>query len=262
MPRSRRIPVRCLAVVLAAAFLTACGPASAQKPDDLATLRKELDALRAAQAAMQKDLDEIKAALNPAPRGPIMDAPPGMTVPMGNGPTRGDVAAPIVMVEFSDYECQFCGRFARESFPAIEREFIATGKVRHVFRSFPLEAIHKRAFKAHEAAACAGNQGRYWPFHERLFANQRALEPADLLAHATAVGLDMGAFRTCLDSGTMAARVRQDIEAGTQLGVQGTPLFLIGRPDPGGALLVVKGISGAQPFSVFKEAFEAVAASK
>lgn len=253
---------RTAAAVLATALLTACGPASAQKPDDLAALRKEIESLRAAQAAMQKDVDEIKAALRPPSSDPIMSAPPGMTVPLGDGPTRGDATAPIVMVEFSDYECQFCGRFARESFPAIEREFIATGKVRHVFRSFPLEAIHKRAFKAHEAAACAGSQKRYWPFHDRLFANQRALEPADLLAHAAAVGLDTGAFKACLDSGTMAARVRQDIDAGTQLGVQGTPLFLIGRPGPGGTLTVVKGISGAQPFSVFKQAFEAVAAGK
>ncbi len=253
---------RTAAAVLATALLTACGPASAQKPDDLAALRKEIESLRAAQAAMQKDVDEIKAALRPPSSDPIMSAPPGMTVPLGDGPTRGDATAPIVMVEFSDYECQFCGRFARESFPAIEREFIATGKVRHVFRSFPLEAIHKRAFKAHEAAACAGSQNRYWPFHDRLFANQRALEPADLLAHAAAVGLDTGAFKACLDSGTMAARVRQDIDAGTQLGVQGTPLFLIGRPGPGGTLTVVKGISGAQPFSVFKQAFEAVAAGK
>lgn len=258
----RSVPSRSLAVLLAAVLLTACAPASAQKPDDLATLRKDLEALRAAQAAMQKDLEEIKAALRPAPRDPIMEAPPGMTVPLADAPSRGDAAAPVVMVEFSDYECQFCGRFARDSFPSIDREFIKTGKVRHVFRAFPLESIHKQAFKAHEAAACAGSQGKYWQMHDRLFANQRALGPDDLLSHAAAAGLDMTAFRGCLDAGTMAAKVRRDIDAGMQLGIQGTPLFLIGRLGPGGDLTVLKGISGAQPFSVFKQAFEAVAGGK
>jgi len=185
-----------------------------------------------------------------------------MTLPLADAPSRGAADAKIVMVEFSDYECPFCGRFVRDSYPSIDREFIKPGKVRHVFRAFPLEAIHKNAFKAHEAAACAGDQGKYWPMHDQLFANQRALTAADLTQHARTVGLDLTAFSKCLDSGKMTARVRKDLDAGTEVGVQGTPLFLIGTVAADGQLVVKKGISGAQPFSVFKQAFEDVAAGR
>jgi protein-disulfide isomerase len=211
---------------------------------------------------MQKDLDEIKAALKPTPPKAIIDAPPGMTVPIADAPTRGDAGARIVLVEFSDYECPFCGRFVRDSYPSIARDYIQTGKVRHVFRAFPLESIHKNALKAHEATACAGEQGKYWQLHDVLFANQRALTPSDLVQHAATAGLDLAAFRSCLDGGRMTARVRKDIDAGMQLGVQGTPLFLIGTVNPDGQVAVRKGISGAQPYSVFKQAFDDVAAGK
>jgi protein-disulfide isomerase len=109
---------------------------------------------------------------------------------------------------------------------------------------------------------CASEQGKYWEMHERLFANQKALGPGDLAAHAQAARLDMTTFNACLSSGKMAGRVRQDIEAGTRMGIQGTPLFLIGKPGPNGDLIVLKGISGAQPFSVFKQAIDDVIAGK
>jgi protein-disulfide isomerase len=248
-------------LVLAALVFTAL-PACAQSASEVATLRKELDALKASHAALQKDVDDIKEALKPSPPKAIMDAPPGMIVPLADAPSRGAAGAKIVMMEFSDYECPFCGKFVRESYPGIDREFIQTGIVRHVFRAFPLESIHKNAFKAHEAAACAGDQGKYWPMHDLLFANQRALTGADLTRHAQTVGLDLAAFGTCLSSGKMTAKVKKDLDAGSQVGVQGTPLFLLGTVGADGQLVVKKGISGAQPFSVFKQAFEDIAAGK
>jgi protein-disulfide isomerase len=250
------------AVLSCCLLLAAAGPACAQKPDDVAALKAEVAALKAAQDAMRKDLDEIKALLKPAAPKTIMEAPPGMTLPIAGAPSKGAAGAPVVLVEFSDYECPFCARFVRDSYPSIDKEFIQTGKVRHVFRAFPLESIHKNALKAHEAAACAGEQGKYWALHDRLFANPKALGPADLVQHAQAAGLDMTAFKGCLDGGRMTAKVRADIDAGMQIGVQGTPLFLIGTVGADGQLAVKKGISGAQPFAVFKQAFEDVAAGK
>jgi protein-disulfide isomerase len=255
----RRPLLPLVAIVLC---LAAAAPACAQKPDDLTTLKKDIEALKAGQAELRKELDEIKALLKPAAPQAIMEAPPGMTAPVADAPARGSASAPVMVVEFSDFECQFCGRFVRDTYPALDREFIATGKVRHVFRSFPLESIHKNAFKAHEAALCAGEQGKYWELHGRLFANQKALAPSDLVTHAQSTGLDMTAFNACLSSGKMASRVRADIEAGTRMGVQGTPLFLIGKPGPNGDLIVLKGISGAQPFSVFKQAIDDVLGGK
>ncbi len=259
----RRPFARLTVFLVAAGFLMlGIAPACAQKPDEVTALKKEVEALKAGQDQLRKDIDEIKALLKPAPDSAIMTAPPGMTAPIADAPSRGDAGAPVIVLEFSDYECPFCGRFVRDSFPSIEREYITTGKVKHVFRAFPLESIHKNAFKAHEAAQCAAEQGKYWAFHDQLFANQRALTDADLTKHAQAAGVDTTAFAACLASGRMAPRVRADIEFGNKLGISGTPLFLIGTPGPAGQMTVLKGISGAQPFSVFKKAIDDVIAGK
>ena len=234
----------------------ACG----QPSGEIEALRKEIASIKATQAEMQKQLDEIKAMLRP--QSPIVDVPAGVTVPIAGAPARGEARAGVVLVEFSDYECPFCGRFKRDALAQIETEYIKTGKIRHVFLSFPLEAIHNKAFKAHEAGLCAQVQDKFWPMHERLFGNQRALAPADLLAHARAVGLDEAVFQACLDKGTMTARVRNEQQLGQRIGVQGTPALLIGTPGPGGDVIVKKAISGAHPFSVFKEALDAVLAGR
>ena len=121
-------------------------------------------------------------------------------------------------------------------------------------RDFPLESIHRDAFKAAEAAHCAGEQGKYWEMHHRLFANQRALGAAQLPEHAKAVGLDGGKFKECLDSGKYGARIRKDLADGNRAGVRGTPTFFIGitdSKDPN----TIKGLTmirGAQGFSGFQ----------
>lgn len=262
MPQQGLTPRRAVFVLVFMTFMFAALPACAQSAEEVAALRKEVDALKASHAALKKDIDEIKEVLKPTPPKAIMDAPPGMVLPLSDAPSRGAAGAPIVMLEFSDYECPFCGKFVRDSYPAIDQDYVQTGKVRHVFRAFPLEAIHKNAFKAHEAAACAAVQGKYWPMHDLLFANQRALTATDLTQYARTVGLDMATFSTCLDSGKMTARIKKDLEIGFQIGVQGTPFFLIGTVAADGQLVVKKGMSGAQPFSVFKQAFEDVAAGR
>lgn len=249
-------------VVAACLVLLVSAPACAQNPTELAAMRKEIETLKAGQAELRKDLDEIKNLLKPAPSQAIMDAPPGLTVPLAGAPSRGSATAPLVVLEFSDYECPYCARFVRDSYPAIDRDYIATGKVRHVFRAFPLVSIHKNATKAHEAAYCAGDQQKYWDMHHQLFQHQRALSPADLAGYAKTVGLDVAAFSACLSQGTHAARVQADMAAGNQIGIQGTPLFLIGRVGPNGELQVLKGINGAHPADVFKQAFDDLLAAK
>ena len=98
--------------------------------------------------------------------------------------------------------------------PQIEREYIKTGKLKYVARDFPLESIHPLAFKAAEAAHCAGEQGKYWEMHSRLFENQRALSLKDLPQHAQALGLDAPKFQQCLESGKYASRIRKDLADG------------------------------------------------
>ena len=116
--------------------------------------------------------------------------------------------------------------------------------MRIVWKDFPLTSIHPQAFKASEAAHCAGDQGKYWEYHDRLFANQQALQTDALKKHAADLDLDAAAFGTCLDSAKYADRVRSGLQAGTQLGVGSTPsVFINGRL-----------LTGAQPY----EAFQAV----
>ena len=115
-------------------------------------------------------------------------------------------------------------------------------KVKLVWKDFPLTSIHPEAFKASEAAHCAGVQGKYWEYHDRLFVNQRALQVEALKKHAIDLGLDSGAFNACLDSGKYRERVSNGLEEGTALGVGSTPsVFINGRL-----------VMGAQPFEVFQ----------
>jgi protein-disulfide isomerase len=155
-------------------------------------------------------------------------------------------------MEFSDYQCPFCKRQADNTLPQIDQEYIATGKLRYVFRDFPLEAIHPQAEKAAEAAHCAGEQGKYWEMHDKLFANQQALQPDKLPGYAEEIGLQMDAFRQCLDSGKYAEKIKSDIAEGQKLGVSGTPTLLLGVSD-GGKMKDVKMMRGAQPFALFKQ---------
>lgn len=164
------------------------------------------------------------------------------------GPSRGPANAPITIVEFSDYECPFCGR-AEESITKVMTTY--PDKVRVVYRDLPLP-MHKNAPKAAEAAHCAGDQGKYWDMHAKLFANQRALEIANLKTYAKDLKLDSAKFDKCLDSGDKAKVVAENQKAGEALGINGTPAFFVN-----GIL-----ISGAQPFEVFKELIDEELASK
>jgi protein-disulfide isomerase len=115
----------------------------------------------------------------------------------------------------------------------------------------PLESIHKFAFKAAQAAACAGAEGKYWEMHDRLFASQAAFEP--WTAHADAVGIDPAKFEACLASGQFDSEIRRQMEQGRKAGVAGTPGFLIGRTEPGGTQVkVLSVLKGARPFADFK----------
>ncbi len=141
--------------------------------------------------------------------------------------------------------------------PQIQRDYINTGKVKYVFRDFPLESIHKQAFKAHEAANCAGDQGKFWEMHNQLFANQKKLHPKDLLGYAETLGLDLSVFESCLDSGKHTAEIRKDIDAGVKTGIRGTPSFLLGYTESAPSKAkAVSMLRGAQPYRQFKQAFD------
>jgi protein-disulfide isomerase len=239
--------------LVAASTLLSVHPGSAQSSDELRSLRKEIEALKEGQSKLQKDVQDIKALLQggraAAPSAP--NQPVNMVLTFEGDPVKGEKNASVVLVEFTDFQCPFCARHARETMPQIEAEYVKTGKLRYVTREFPLESIHPQAFKAAEAALCAGDQGRYWDMHARLFANQRALAPSQLASHAQAVGLDEAKFTQCLEGGTKSTKVRKDLADGAKAGVT-----------DGANVKVTRTIKGAHPFASFKEAIDAVLAAQ
>ena len=173
---------------------------------------------------------------------------------------RGDAKATVALIEFSDYQCPFCGRYTKDTLPQIESEYVETGKVKYVFRDLPLD-FHKNAFKAAEATHCAGEQGKFWEMHTLLFQNQAALGPEQLPAHAKTLGLGEEKFQECLASGRFAADIRKDIADAGAVGISGTPSFLLGVVQPDGRVRVTKKLVGARPYAEFKAAFDSLLAS-
>jgi protein-disulfide isomerase len=160
--------------------------------------------------------------------------PPTLEVAADSFRSIGDANAPVVVTEFSDYQCPACSTVEQQVIPELLSRYVETGKVRFVYREFPLESSHPNARKASEAAVCAGQQDRYWDMHRELFASQsqwsEQADPVDVFrGYAEDLGLDVKAFDTCLDSEEAALAVQEDIVAGQALGVNATPFFFIGE---------------------------------
>ena len=245
-----------LGLILPTVFFAQVG--FSQPSEELATLRKEIETLKASQLTIQKQLLAIQNLVwgGAVPRPMELQ---DIVVSIDGEPVKGDENAALTLIEFSDYQCPFCSLHFRKNLPKIEKNYIKTGKVKLVFRDFPSEAMHKHAFKAAEAAHCAGEQGKYWEMHDRLYANQKSLAPEKLPGHAQTLGLEVPKFRQCLDSGRHAAGIRKDMVEGRKAGVRGTPTFFIGLTDPDGSKVrTTRRIKGARPYSDFKQALDSL----
>ena len=257
--------------LLMAFMILSTGIVFAAGCEDVSSMEKRL-------SSIEKDIGEIKRVLisilpalvrnaenrpsqfaGPNPPGapgnpPAM--PPGrkVKVNIGGDPSLGSSKAKLVLVEFSDYECPFCARFYSQTLPAIKKEYIDTGKLRFVYKDFPLP-FHKNAMKAASAAFCAGKQGKYFEMHNFLFENQRNLD--DVENFAKKIGLNMKKFRACMNDSATKKAVEGDIAQGRSIGVGGTPTFVLGRLVDGNT---VEGevIAGAVPFEVFRNRIEAL----
>ncbi len=207
--------------------------------EDIGEIKKEL--LR-----VKKDIREMKMLMGLLSEASIDD-----------DPILGDEDAPLTLIEFSDYQCPYCSRFTKEVFPLIKEEYIKSGKLRYVFRDFPIEQLHPQAQKAAEAAHCAGEQGKYWEMHDLLFEKQKAMEIDHLKSYAKEMKLDVTDFNTCLDSGKYAKEIMKDLQEGQRAGVRGTPSFVLGKTSKDGN---IKGrfIRGAVPYQEFRKMFEAM----
>ncbi len=174
--------------------------------------------------------------------------------PTAPRPALGDKAAPVEIHEYADFQCPSCGSFARTIEPQIRAAYIETGKARLVWHDFPWIGAESR--DAANAARCAGDQARFWEFHDLLYANQAgenggAFSGDRLKAFGDQLGLEPTAFHACVDSGKYAGAVQADFADVRQKGFNGTPTFVIGK----------QRIVGAQPFEVFAAAIDAALAN-
>ena len=155
-------------------------------------------------------------------------------------PFIGIEGAPVVIVEFSDYECPFCARFQQDTLEPLLAEF--GDDIQFVYRDFPISQIHPNAQEAAEAAECADAQGAFWDYHDLLFANQQLLDRTSLIRYASQLNLDVDAFTECLESGLYRDEVLADLDEGRSYGVTGTPTFFING----------QRVVGAQPLATFQ----------
>lgn len=245
-----------LCAVVCSCLLTALPKVNAEdaaSTQDLQSIRQEIENLRKGQDAILKQMEDIKKLLasKPADKAPVRDIK--VDINLEGEPMRGNKDAKIVLLEYSEYQCPFCARHFTQTQPELDKQYIDTGKVLHVFKDFPL-AFHKEAPKAAEATLCAQDQGKYWEMHAKLFANAKALKPEDLVKYAEELGLDMAKFKECLDSGAKAASIKADMEEAGKAGITGTPSIVLAvrsASDPD-KVVGIKAMSGARPFDFFK----------
>lgn len=220
-------------------------------------LKAEIEALKKGQAAILRELAEIKKLL--APRQQPQPEPfRPVEMRLDGAHPLGEASAKVTMVEFTDYQCPFCRRHAQQVLPNIITDYVKTGKVRYFIREFPLTQIHPRAARASEAALCAGDQNRYWEMHSKIFSDPNKLADEDLVAHAEAIGLEAAKFKACLEEGRHRARVEADMNLGIKAGVAGTPSFLIGLTDPAdpNKFTATELLQGALPYPQFQAAID------
>lgn len=251
--RTRKLNLVFMSAALALVFLNHSARAEPATSADIADLKKELTDVKRELSEIKTLLSRVTGRRNPAP------APQIAKVLVENKPAKGDPKAPLTMVEFSDYDCPFCRRFAIQVMPRLQKEYIDTGKLRYVFRDFPLTRIHPRAKGKHVAAHCSGEQGKYWEMHDVLFLKSKVRSPDQINGHAKALGLDQAKFSECVKSKRYDAHIATDLADGQKAGVRGTPTFFIG-PTADGNTITGRAVRGAQPYAAFKRTLDAVLA--
>lgn len=185
----------------------------------------------------------------------LVGRPTPIPATAGESSIKGSLDAKVTVEEFSDFQCPYCARFALWTFPDINKNYIETKKVRWVFRN--MARIGEESKQAAQAAQCAGEQGQFWPYHDKLFAsqqgeNQGAFSSDKLRSFAQGLGLDVMAFNSCLDSGRYSPLVDKDLAEGQQRGVRGTPTFFVDG----------QALEGALPYSDFQKALDKALSTK
>lgn len=230
------------AIILSAVVLSVGGNAVVS----LQSINAKVTDLKAAVAVLAKPTASPTPTAVPTP-GPtvIPSAPPAPNyegklgaISLEGRPVEGKEDARFTLVEFSDFECPYCGRFVTDSLPGL-KPLVDDGTLKIVFKQFPLDIscnplmqrqLHGNACNASVASLCAQEQGKFWEMHDKLFANQQALSADDLNKYAREIGLDGSEFSSCLNASNFTAEIVEDVQEGSAAGVGGTPAFLLFVP--------------------------------
>jgi protein-disulfide isomerase len=206
----------------------------------------------------QQILDELKAIRKTLETRPAAPAQPAAPAPVDDkvsmafapgGLSVGKENAPLVLVEYTDYQCPFCQRYHNDSFAQIKANFIDTGKVRYISRDFPLP-FHENARRSATAGRCAAEQGKFWELRHTMIVNANQLQADKLGGYAQSASLDVAKFQACVDSDKFKAAIDKDIAEGSAAGINGTPSFVLGRIE-NGKLQGVRMV-GAMPYQQFE----------
>ena len=228
--------------------------------EDIASLKKQVQALEQGQQQILQELKELRKLLETKAGEPVAGPPVVATLNVRGEPFKGETSAPIAIVEYSDFECPYCGKYTREIYPQIIEHYVKKGKVRYYFRDLPLP-FHPNALPAAIAARCAGDQGKFWEMHDSLFANQDALSAKDFADRTAALGLDQARFSDCISSAKYGGAIRKVVTGARQMGIEGTPAFAIGAIGAGGEVVTISQVAlGANSFEDFKTILDKILA--
>ena len=240
-----------LAVAMTGVFGTALAAEPAGNPEASPAITQDTaDAILKELKEIRRVLEKIEQQGGPG-RAQRPARPTTASVSIKGKQTLGAADAPVTVVEFTDYQCPYCLRFTKTTFPYLKKKYIDTGKVRWVGLNLPL-AFHKDARKAAQAAHCAGEQDKFWEMRQVLFANPRKLGKEHLPAHAESLSLDLEAFNKCLESERHLAQIDQEAKDANAVRLTGTPSFIVGKS--GGEKITGQVIIGAQPLNAFDAA--------
>ncbi len=208
----------------------------------LSELRRDHNQLRQQVESLSNELNKLKGNMT------TDNGSDAAELLMGE-PEMGRRDAPLIMIEFTDYQCPFCSRHVHQTMPQLIEKYVDSGRLLYTIKDFPL-GFHKKAKLAAVAANCAGEQGAYWPMHKKLFSSDAELNRDSYLQYAADFSLDKKAFETCLSDPAKMKEIEEDMAFGQKMSIRGTPAFLLGRLR-NGKVVETQLISGAQSVEAF-----------
>lgn len=248
---------------LALLALAAAAQLFAQSAPKPLPIEEQIQALREGQAQEMRELAEIKALLKSgAAAGPALKAQPQAHVVanVAGEPFRGDPKARVAIMEYSDFDCPYCGRYAREIYPKLDAAYVKTGKIKYFFRDLPLEEHPQAGFKAN-LARMAGEQGKFWEAHDWLFAHQTPMDAKGEDLFAKELGLDRAKLGTGAEDGKYNPVIQASMNSARHYQISGTPAFLVGTLSADGQVFTAdKVFMGAQTYDGFREILDGLLA--